>query len=188
MTGARAALVVLSACGPTPVSDAAVPPDVVDADGDGVPAGEDCADGDADIRPGDSGAPVLDLNGGLLGMVFAAAGDGTGAGGWAVAAEDGTITSVGSYSVRLMSDEGVRYTYLHLDKNTLLVEAGDTVTRGQRLGFVSNEFGGNATTIHLHFEIKMAIATDQGLQNTVVPPYLALVDSYERLITGAEGG
>lgn len=107
---------------------------------------------------------------------------------WAVAAEDGTITSVGSYSVRLMSDEGVRYTYLHLDKDTLLVEAGDTVTRGQRLGFVSNEFGGNATTIHLHFEIKMAIATDQGLQNTVVPPYLALVDSYERLITGAEDG
>ena len=52
MTGARAALVVLSACGPTPGSDAPVPPDVVDADGDGVPAGEDCADGDADIRPG----------------------------------------------------------------------------------------------------------------------------------------
>ena len=105
---------------------------------------------------------------------------------WAVAAEDGTITSIGSYSVRLMTDEGVRYTYLHLDKDTLLVEVGDEVERGDRLGFVSNEFGDSATTIHLHFEIKMAMTTPDGLQNTVVPPYMALVDSYERLLDGTD--
>lgn len=106
---------------------------------------------------------------------------------WAVAVTGGTITSVGSYSVRLMSDDGVRYTYLHLDRDTLEVEAGDTVVPGQRIGYVSNEFGGNPTTIHLHFEIKMAVDTGSDIQNTPVPPYLALVDSYERLLTGVEG-
>jgi len=106
---------------------------------------------------------------------------------WAVAVASGTITSIGSYSVRLMSDEGVRYTYLHLDKDTLLVEAGDTVSQGDRIGLVSNEFGGTATTIHLHFEIKMAVDTGAGLQNTNVPPYMALVDSYERLLLAQNG-
>lgn len=107
---------------------------------------------------------------------------------WAVAVDDGTITSIGTYSVRLMTDDGVRYTYLHLDKDTLLVEPGDTVSRGERIGYVSNEFGDTATTIHLHFEIKMAIDTGAGIQNTPVPPYVALVDSYERLIGGEEAG
>jgi len=105
---------------------------------------------------------------------------------WAVAVADGTITSIGTYSVRLMTDDGVRYTYLHLDKDTLEVEPGDTVSRGERIGYVSNEFGDTATTIHLHFEIRMAIDTGAGIQNTPVPPYLALVDSYERLLTGQE--
>lgn len=107
---------------------------------------------------------------------------------WAVAVDNGTITSIGTYSVRLMTDDGVRYTYLHLDKDTLLVEPGDTVSRGERIGYVSNEFGDTATTIHLHFEIKMAIDTGAGIQNTPVPPYIALVDSYERLIGGEEAG
>jgi len=105
----------------------------------------------------------------------------------ALAAADGTITSIGSYSVRLMSDDGVRYTYLHLDKPSLQVAAGDHVTRGQVIGSVSNEFGDTATTIHLHFEIKMAVDTGGGIQNTSVPPYLALVDSYQRLLEGEEG-
>lgn len=105
----------------------------------------------------------------------------------ALATADGTITSIGSYSVRLMSDDGIRYTYLHLDKPSLQVAAGDHVTRGQPIGFVSNEFGDTSTTIHLHFEIRMAVDTGGGIQNTNVPPYLALVDSYERLLEGDEG-
>tara|TARA_R110000868_G_scaffold53249_1_gene167307 strand:- start:1693 stop:2586 length:894 start_codon:yes stop_codon:yes gene_type:complete len=104
----------------------------------------------------------------------------------AVAAADGTITSIGSYSVRLMSDDGIRYTYLHLDKPSLEVAAGDRVTRGQVIGVVSNEFGDTSTTIHLHFEIQMAVDTGGGIQNTSVPPYLALVDSYQRLLNGDE--
>lgn len=105
---------------------------------------------------------------------------------WAVASDAGTITSIGNYSVRLMTDEGVRYTYLHLEKSSLMVEAGDRVERGERIGYVSNEFNGTPTTIHLHFEIKMAVDTGAGIQNTPVPPYLALVDSYERLLDGEE--
>ncbi|MBO6796630.1 M23 family metallopeptidase [Maricaulis sp.] len=105
---------------------------------------------------------------------------------WAVAADDGTITSIGSYSVRLTTDDGVRYTYLHLEASSLQVSPGDRVTRGERLGFVSNEFNGTPTTIHLHFEIKMAVDTGSGIQNTNVPPYLALVDSYERLLNGTD--
>tara|TARA_R110000868_G_scaffold165291_1_gene398218 strand:- start:1749 stop:2630 length:882 start_codon:yes stop_codon:yes gene_type:complete len=104
----------------------------------------------------------------------------------AVAAADGTITSIGSYSVRLMSDDGIRYTYLHLDKPSLLVAAGDHVTRGDVIGVVSNEFGDTSTTIHLHFEIQMAVDTGGGIQNTSVPPYLALVDSYQSLLAGEE--
>jgi murein DD-endopeptidase MepM/ murein hydrolase activator NlpD len=107
---------------------------------------------------------------------------------WAVAADDGVITSVGSYSVRLMSPDGVRYTYLHLERDSLQVAPGDTVSKGERLGFVSNEFGGTPTTIHLHFEIKMAIETPQGLQNVNVPPYLALVESYQQLLSEGESG
>lgn len=106
---------------------------------------------------------------------------------WAVAVTDGVITSVGTYSVRLMGDDGLRYTYLHLDRETLGVAPGDTVNRGQRVGRVSNEFGDSVTTIHLHFEIKMAVGTEDGIQNTNVPPYLALVDSYERLLAGENG-
>ena len=105
----------------------------------------------------------------------------------AVAAADGTITSIGSYSVRLMSDDGIRYTYLHLDKPSLLVAAGDHVTRGDVIGVVSNEFGDTSTTIHLHFEIQMAVDTGGGIQNTSVPPYVALVDSYQSLLAGEEG-
>lgn len=41
----------------------------------------------ADIAPGDSGAPVVDPEGRLVGMVFAAVGD-DGTGGWAVAMEE----------------------------------------------------------------------------------------------------
>lgn len=77
----------------------------------------------------------------------------------------------------------MRYTYLHLERDTLRVAPGDEVVQGERLGLVSNEFGDSATTIHLHFEIKMAVETDQRLQNTNVPLYLALVKSYQHLLS-----
>lgn len=102
---------------------------------------------------------------------------------WAVAAEDGQITAVGSYSITLTTPNGTIYRYLHLDMARLAVGEGDTVTKGQRLGFVSNDFGGTPTTIHLHFEIKMAVEDANGNPTyTFVPPYMSLVRAYERLL------
>lgn len=98
---------------------------------------------------------------------------------WAVAAEDGQITSIGSYSVILTTDAGAQYRYLHLSMDRLAVGRGDRVSRGDRIGLVSNDFGGTATTIHLHFEIVQYVASVGGL--THVPPYTSLVDSYEAL-------
>jgi peptidase M23-like protein len=94
---------------------------------------------------------------------------------WAAAATDGTITSVGDFSVYLTAADGTRYDYLHM--STVQVVVGQDVSRGERLGLVSNEFGGESTTIHLHFNIK------QNVQGVVfVPPYMSLIQSYKRLI------
>jgi murein DD-endopeptidase MepM/ murein hydrolase activator NlpD len=108
---------------------------------------------------------------------------------WAVAATDGVVTSIGAYSVRLMSEDGLRFTYLHLDPASVTVETGDTVSRGQRLGRISNAYGGTPATVHLHFEIRAAfVAGDAGLIAVPVPPYATLVDAYARLAAGEDGG
>lgn len=94
---------------------------------------------------------------------------------WAVAAEAGTITSVGSYSVYLTAADGTRYDYLHM--SNVAVKVGDKVTRGQRMGKVSNVFDGTPTTIHLHFNLRQSVA---GVGAVYVPPYLSLVEAYKR--------
>jgi murein DD-endopeptidase MepM/ murein hydrolase activator NlpD len=96
---------------------------------------------------------------------------------WAVAATDGTITFVGDYAVYLTAADGTRYDYLHM--SAMQVTAGQEAIRGARLGLVSNEFGGEPTTIHLHFNIKQNV---QGVGVVYVPPYMSLVQSYKRLI------
>jgi hypothetical protein len=94
----------------------------------------------------------------------------------AVAVENGVISNVGSYSVSLRAG-GRIYKYLHLNMAKLKVKTGDAVTAGQPLGYVSNDFGGSATTFHLHFEIVQNTG-DMGWIH--VPPYLSLVEAYER--------
>lgn len=98
---------------------------------------------------------------------------------WAVACVDGTISSIGTYSVYLTGDDGRRYTYLHMEN--LVIKKGQRVTVGQRLGKVSNrtQNGGHETTFHLHWEIRANVA---GIGLTFVPTYLALVESYKRLL------
>ncbi len=96
---------------------------------------------------------------------------------WTVAAVDGTITNIGSYSVYLTAVDGTRFDYLHMDQ--LQVKEGQKVKRGDRMGKVSNEFGGEATTVHLHFNIRQNV---EGLGVVYVPPYLSLVESYDRLV------
>lgn len=102
----------------------------------------------------------------------------------AVAVEDGVISQIGTYTVYLSGNSGRLYLYLHMQMNQLKVSVGDHVTRGQELGLVSNNFGTSSTTIHLHFEIKEAIALNGQSLTTNVPPYTSLVDAYQRLLAG----
>lgn len=109
---------------------------------------------------------------------------------WIVAAESGRITSIGSYTVTLLGDSGRIYRYLHMDMsgvNALFpTMASRNVERGQHIGQVSADFGGNATTIHLHFEIKAPVAIAGGAASVnFVPTYASLVDSYGRMLNGA---
>jgi murein DD-endopeptidase MepM/ murein hydrolase activator NlpD len=100
------------------------------------------------------------------------------------AVENGTITSIGSYTVYLTADSGRLYRYLHMDMKNLKVKEGDTVTRGQPIGYVSNNFGDSVTTFHLHFEIKEAVTKDGKTLYTWVPPYASLVAAYSNLLKG----
>jgi murein DD-endopeptidase MepM/ murein hydrolase activator NlpD len=96
----------------------------------------------------------------------------------AVAVTDGTITSVGSYTVYLTSADGTRFDYLHMQD--VAVKVGDVVKRGAPMGKVSNQFGGSATTIHLHFNVRKNVA---GVGMVFVPPYLSLVQAYTALMS-----
>ena len=95
----------------------------------------------------------------------------------ALAVADGTITNVGSYSVYLTTADGTRFDYLHMGR--VAVAVGDTVRRGEVMGYVSNEFGGTATTVHLHFNIRQSVS---GVGSVFVPPYMSLVRAYEALV------
>lgn len=96
---------------------------------------------------------------------------------WAVAAVDGSITNIGSYSVYLTGDDGRRYDYLHM--RGVVVSVGQRVTRGQRLGRISDNMGSTPTSIHLHFNVRMNVS---GYGNVYAPTYMSLVRSYQELI------
>jgi murein DD-endopeptidase MepM/ murein hydrolase activator NlpD len=103
---------------------------------------------------------------------------------WVVAVEDGQITYISpkpGFVVRLKgSGTGNLYNYLHMDMSRLTVRQGDEVKAGQRIGLVSNDFGGTSTSVHLHFEILQAQRGVSGVRH--VPPYKSLVDAYTRKI------
>ncbi len=113
---------------------------------------------------------------------------------WVVATEDGVIQSIGSYTVYLTADSGRKYRFMHLDHSTLQVSKYSRVSKGDRLGVLSNNMGVDAggnpvpTTYHLHFDMKQSIATPSGTQWDYVSPYMSLVQGYEALIgeTGSE--
>jgi len=95
-----------------------------------------------------------------------------------VAVEDGVISNVGSYSISLRANTGGRiYRYLHLNMAKLKVATGQAVKKGDVVGYVSNDFGGTPTTLHLHFEIKLNTA-ENGWQ--YAPPYSSLLAAYQR--------
>ncbi|MBA4806796.1 MAG: M23 family metallopeptidase [Brevundimonas sp.] len=108
---------------------------------------------------------------------------------WVVAAESGTVTSIGSYTVFIQGASGRIYRYLHMDMPGVraLIHEGQAVTRGQHIGKVSADFGGNATTIHLHFEMKAPVTSGGSTAVIFVPVYSSLVDSYGRLLNAPPG-
>ena len=100
---------------------------------------------------------------------------------WVVAVVDGTITSIGSYTVYLTAADGTRFDYLHMASVQVVV--GQKVKRGDHVGKVSNQFGSSSTTVHLHFNVFQNVA---GVGLVYAPPYLSLVKAYEAHI-GAAG-
>jgi murein DD-endopeptidase MepM/ murein hydrolase activator NlpD len=70
------------------------------------------------------------------------------------ATADGTVASVGSdashgNNIIINHGQGIKTWYMHLSKT--LVSAGDTVTKGQRIGLVGST--GRSTGPHLHYEL-----------------------------------
>ncbi len=92
---------------------------------------------------------------------------------WAVAAEGGTFTDTSGWAIYMIGDSSMRHTYMHLDPGSLQVWVGKRVEKGDRIGKISDYFGGTSTHIHLHYEIY------SGGQH--FPPYMSLVRAYEKL-------
>lgn len=100
---------------------------------------------------------------------------------WAVAGDDGLISHIGTYSVTLQTNGGARLVYLHLKMSDLAVRVMQKVKKGDRIGKVSNDFGGTPTTRHLHFEIRDSVRINGQKVITPVPPYTSLVAAYADL-------
>lgn len=102
---------------------------------------------------------------------------------WAVAAEDGRISSIGGYAVTLAADSGLQYRYLHVNTKRLKIQRGQRVAAGDRIALVSNFFGGTPTTVHLHFEMRRP---RPGGGYDLLNPYASLIPAYLRLIARDE--
>lgn len=88
-----------------------------------------------------------------------------------IAFYDGVVTGVqkigkqygtGCY-VRIKHDEGLYTLYYHLKSETICVNVGDKVKKGQKLGIIGTT--GKSTGVHLHFQI------DKGNNSTSINPY-----------------
>lgn len=103
----------------------------------------------------------------------------------AVASDNGQITNIGNYSVWLRSEDGrIEYRYLHLDKESLMVVEGQKVRSGDPIGFISNEFNGLPTTVHLHFEMRVTLVGEGSNPRPItVSPYTTLISSYAALLS-----
>ena len=84
---------------------------------------------------------------------------------------DGVVTSMqktgrqykaGCY-VRVKHNNGLYTLYYHLKSDTICVNVGDKVKKGQKLGIIGTT--GKSTGIHLHFQI------DKGSSKTSINPY-----------------
>ena len=88
-----------------------------------------------------------------------------------LAFEDGVVTGVQKTGqqygtacfVRIKHDNGMYTLYYHLKSNSIVVNVGQRVSRGQKLGIIGTT--GVSTGIHLHFQI------DYGNSNNSINPY-----------------
>ena len=62
-----------------------------------------------------------------------------------------TYSSTAGYYVAIKHENGYTTRYLHMKKGTLKVSKGDTVEKGQVLGYMGNT--GNSQGAHLHFDV-----------------------------------
>lgn len=109
----------------------------------------------------------------------------------AVAVEDARVIDIRRHWVTLQTDDGTLYNYLHLNMSQLDVSLGETVSKGDPIGLISNEFydsSGNVTptTTHLHFEMyeNYVASPDDEPMFTKVNPYMTLVAAYDRMLRG----
>lgn len=88
-----------------------------------------------------------------------------------LAFEDGEVTSVqktgkqygtGCY-VRIKHSNGYYTLYYHLKSGSIVVNKGDKVKKGQKIGIIGTT--GQSTGVHLHFQI------DKGSSSTSINPY-----------------
>ena len=66
---------------------------------------------------------------------------------------------------------------IRMQAQTFELVARGLAKKGDVIGYVSNDFGGTPTTLHLHFEIKLN-TTANGWQ--YAPPYASLLEAYKR--------
>jgi len=104
---------------------------------------------------------------------------------WAVAVDDGVIAQIGRFSVTLQTASGTLYRYVHLNMSDLAVHELKKVSRGDRIGKVSNSWVNDRLPMHLHFDVKDSIMIGNKPEVVFIPPYTSLVESYVKLMDGA---
>ena len=76
----------------------------------------------------------------------------------------GTVLSVdsgGNNTVRIQHADGLISVFLHMYREDITVNAGDTVTAGQQIGLIGN--AGQSQGAHLHFEFDISEVQDRAL-------------------------
>lgn len=103
---------------------------------------------------------------------------------WTVAVDDGVIAQIGRFGVTLQTASGTLYRYVHLNMSDLAVHELAKVSRGDRIGKISNNWV-DRLPVHLHFDVKDAVLIGNKTEVVFVLPYTSLVQSYVELTDGA---